>query len=109
MEKPMNSNTFQITTEHCIDFPISEGRTFLWVDGDKEQKTMFLFTAKEPILFTEICMRPMAKSFETIPMEHVLRIQIPSLHAARVFKHALVELVQTMELEEKARDKNVRL
>ncbi len=98
----MSSNTFQITTEHCIDFPISEGRTFLWVDGDKEQKTLFLFTAKDPI-------PPMTNTIEDIPMKHTLRIQIHSLHAARVFKHALEELVQTMELEEKARDKNVRL
>lgn len=105
----MSSKTFQVTAEHCIDFPISEGRTFLWVDGDKEQKNMFLFTAKEPIPFTEICMRPMEKSFETIPMEHVLRIQIPSIFAARMFKQALEELVQTMELEEKAHGKNVRI
>lgn len=105
----MSSNTFQVTTDHCIEFPIAEGHTFFWADGDKDQKILFLFTAKEPIALNEIYLRPMANQLEAVPMEHTLRIQIPSLHAARVLKHALEELVQTMELEEKAHDTSNRL
>lgn len=97
----MSSNTFQVTTDHCIDFPIAEGHTFFWADGDKDQKILFLFTAKEPILLNEIYLRPMANQLESVPMERTLRIQIPSLFAARMFKQALEELVQKMELEDK--------
>ena len=97
----MSSNTFQVTTDHCIDFPIAEGHTFFWADGAKDKKILFLFTAKEPISLNEIYLRPMANQLESVPMEHTLRIQIPSIFAARMFKQALEELVQKMELEDK--------
>ena len=105
----MSSNTFQITAEHHIDFPIVEGHSFLLVDESGGKKTLCLFISKDPLTVGEIGMRSRANPPEAIPMECVLRIQIPSLHTARVFKQILENLVQTMELEEKAYDKNVRL
>lgn len=105
----MSSNTFQVTAKHHIDFSIVEGHSFLLVDESDGKKTLCLFISKDPLTVGEIGMRSTAGPPEAIPMECVLRIQIPSLHAARVFKQILEKLVQAMELEEKAHDKNVRI
>lgn len=98
----MSRKTFFIETGDFINFPIIEDRSLIKGDTFKDGAALFLFTAKDPL-------PPMTKTIEGIPMKQTICIQIPSLHAARVFKHTLEELVQTMELEENARDKNVRL
>lgn len=98
----MSRKTFFIETGDFINFPIIEDRSLIIGDTCKDGAALLLCTAKDPL-------PPMTNTIEDIPMKQTIRIQIHSLHAARVFKHALEELVQTMELEEKTRDKNVRI
>lgn len=98
----MSRKTFFIETGDFINFPIIEDRSLIIGDTCKDGAALLLCTAKDPL-------PPMTNTIEDIPMKQTIRIQIHSLQAARVFKHALEELVQTMELEEKAHDKNVRI